>query len=358
MALSINNILRDVIRKIDASESSDTTDIYSVDLSYDTLLEQDPKLDKDTYTRLLYRLSTQYKPYTKLKTALADINKAKTILVSDKSYGTIFLSLGRSGIVSKLSAILENVGLDKKVSSSTISRVTGIVNKLPQSVATPILRELVESANITLKHSRSALNKHTIELKLVDPNTHSDSYARDAKIVAILLNAIEEDLGIRTEIAENTRDLIVDILQGRSTTKKATDSKASGNLKKQNVLKSKPPAIRTNDGRFYSLALLADLINNRLESTIAKNMGNGNFKDVLNYRTGRFADSANVVKLTQSRDGLISAFYTYMKYPYQTFEPGFNQGSPRSRDPKLLIGGAIKEIAAQKVSNRMRAVLI
>jgi len=47
-----------------------------------------------------------------------------------------------------------------------------------------------------------------------------------------------------------------------------------------------------------------------------------------------------------------------MKNPYQTFEPGFRQGSPTSRDPKLLISQSIREIAASKVGNRLRAVLI
>ena len=87
-------------------------------------------------------------------------------------------------------------------------------------------------------------------------------------------------------------------------------------------------------------------------------MGNGSDRRVLNYRTGRFAASAKVERLSESRAGLITAFYSYMKNPYQTFEPGFRQGSPKTRDPKLLIGKSIKEIAATLVGNRMRAVLV
>ena len=87
-------------------------------------------------------------------------------------------------------------------------------------------------------------------------------------------------------------------------------------------------------------------------------MGNGDDRRTLNYRTGRFAASAKVERLSQSREGMISAFYSYMKNPYQTFEPGFAQGSPQSRDPKLLIGKSIREIAATKVENRLRAVSI
>ena len=47
-----------------------------------------------------------------------------------------------------------------------------------------------------------------------------------------------------------------------------------------------------------------------------------------------------------------------MKNPYQTFEPGFQQGLPKSRDPKLLIARSIREIAAEQVANRLRSVSV
>lgn len=43
--------------------------------------------------------------------------------------------------------------------------------------------------------------------------------------------------------------------------------------------------------------------------------------------------------------------YTYMKYPYQTFEPGFAQGST-FRDPRLLIGQSIRELATQIMNEK------
>ena len=85
-------------------------------------------------------------------------------------------------------------------------------------------------------------------------------------------------------------------------------------------------------------------------------MGSGTEKRILNYRTGRFAGSAKVESMSQSRQGMITAFYSYMKNPYQTFEPGFRQGSPKTRDPKLLISQSIREIAATRVGNQLRAV--
>ena len=105
-----------------------------------------------------------------------------------------------------------------------------------------------------------------------------------------------------------------------------------------------------------SLLDLQQLINTHLQSAISANMGDGNARNVLNYRTGRFAASAAVTSLSQSRQGMITAFYEYMKNPYQTFEPGYRQGSPKTRDPKLLIATSIRQIAATKVGNKLRAV--
>lgn len=105
-----------------------------------------------------------------------------------------------------------------------------------------------------------------------------------------------------------------------------------------------------------SLSQLLVLINSQLQDVISANMGNGNSKDILNYRTGRFASTANVEYLTSSKQGMITAFYSYMKNPYATFSAGGRQSIPKSRDPKLLISRSIREIAQQVVGNRLRAV--
>jgi hypothetical protein len=75
-------------------------------------------------------------------------------------------------------------------------------------------------------------------------------------------------------------------------------------------------------------------------------------------RSGRFAESVKVERLTESRAGMITVFYTYMRNPYGTFSEGGQQQSPRSRDPKLLISKSIREIAQTRVDNRLRAVLV
>lgn len=116
--------------------------------------------------------------------------------------------------------------------------------------------------------------------------------------------------------------------------------------------------IRTNTGQFYSLTSLQTLINTHLQSVISANMGGGSETKVLNYRTGRFASSAKVERLSQSRAGMITAWYSYQNNPYQTFAPGFAQGNVPTRSPNLLVGKSIREIAATKVDNNLRAIKI
>lgn len=103
---------------------------------------------------------------------------------------------------------------------------------------------------------------------------------------------------------------------------------------------------------------LQNLINAGLTQKIKENMGSGNRKDILNLRSGRFAESANVERLTLSREGMITAFYSYMKNPYATFSAGGVQSVPNSRDPKLLISRSIRELASTAVGNRLRAVVV
>jgi hypothetical protein len=99
-------------------------------------------------------------------------------------------------------------------------------------------------------------------------------------------------------------------------------------------------------------------LNGSLVEQIKKNMGRGERRDILNLRSGRFAESVKVERLSESREGMITAFYTYMKNPYATFSAGGRQDLPRSRDPKLLISKSIRELLQQQVANRLRAVNI
>lgn len=130
------------------------------------------------------------------------------------------------------------------------------------------------------------------------------------------------------------------------------------------VLPNKPnsrgsiPRLKTIKSESGSTVSLLALLNAKLFEQIRKNMGTGNETKVLNFRTGRLAESARVERISQSREGMVSAFYNYMRNPYGTFSEGGKQQYPRSRDPKILISKSIREIGATMVGNRMRAVLV
>lgn len=113
---------------------------------------------------------------------------------------------------------------------------------------------------------------------------------------------------------------------------------------------SKP---RSPKGSFVSLINVVNIINMQLADKIRQNMGSPR----LNYRTGRFAASAKLLTPTVDKDGAIRLPYTYMKYPYQTYEPGFARGN-NQRDPKLLISKSIREIATSLVTSRLRIVRV
>jgi hypothetical protein len=116
------------------------------------------------------------------------------------------------------------------------------------------------------------------------------------------------------------------------------------------------PKITARKAETLNLVNLQNLINQSLVERVKANMGRGERRDVLNLRTGRFAESVKVERMTESRQGMITAFYSYMKNPYATFSEGGRQSSPKSRDPKLLIAKSIREIATQQVANRLRSV--
>lgn len=107
-----------------------------------------------------------------------------------------------------------------------------------------------------------------------------------------------------------------------------------------------------------SVSNLQALLTGRINAQVQKNMGTGSATNVLNYRSGRFANSVSIERLTTSREGMISVYYNYMRNPYATFSDGGVQQYPRTRDPKTLISKSIREIGASAMYNRMRAVLV
>jgi len=110
---------------------------------------------------------------------------------------------------------------------------------------------------------------------------------------------------------------------------------------------SKRSGRRTKNTGFSQTKLYAAL-NAKINTVVAKNMK----LPGLQYQTGRFASGVKITDVSKTPQGFPSIGYTYQLYPYQTFEPGFKQGSI-DRDPRKLIDRSIREIAAQIVTGRL-----
>lgn len=147
--------------------------------------------------------------------------------------------------------------------------------------------------------------------------------------------------------------------KGKAQPKKVVKSKGKGGAKKKSQTTNKMGIIAGTgapqpnkkgarmSGSPNSIIHFLGVIKSQLPQTVAKNMGDPR----LNYRSGRFASSVNITDVIQTPQGFPSVGYTYMKGPYQTFEPGYAQGSV-DRDPRKLIDASIRELAAQYAIGR------
>jgi len=164
-------------------------------------------------------------------------------------------------------------------------------------------------------------------------------------------------------LKDKTRALVTDKFKGKKNVKVSaksvkmstkTKSKGKGSKTGSKVAISaitlrtrKAKRRATNSAAARPLQMMM-MINKELPKTIKANMET----PALNNRTGRFAESVKVVDAVKTRQGFPSFGYTYQKNPYQTFEPGFAQGSPE-RDPRALISRSIREIAVEFAIGRL-----
>lgn len=255
-------------------------------------------------------------------------------------------------------------------------KVASVLRRMPLQAAKGLVSKVYEEAGApgsvkirTDINIPANISKATVVLRFTTEDKFSYSKELDTKLSKAVLGyansgKLLEDLqstGILSRVQEGVESIIAGSI-GTKPIKQSRPVNASLNSSVKSKTSSKAvehkvPQLRNLRGQFTSPSSLQSIINNSLAEQIQKNMGTGSSKSILNYRTGRFAESASVTSIIQGKTGMLTAFYTYMKYPYQTFEPGFAQGSPLTRNPKLLISKSIREIAATQVSNKMRAVL-
>lgn len=202
------------------------------------------------------------------------------------------------------------------------------------------LHLLSQETSPSMKDMLAKAIVQTIDPKVKQPK--KELYTGSIKLDSINLVDLKNAKNINASIKKSLQDL----------------KSAKAKLQQTKSKVKSAERLRTNRGQFYSLTSLQSLLDSVLVDRVKQNMGTGDRRDILNLRSGRFAESVKVERLSQSREGMITAFYTYMKNPYATFSIGGKQESPKSRDPKLLIAKSIRDVAATKVANRLKAVVI
>lgn len=397
MALTPSAIAQNLLRIVDEGTEPlrRTLDpkLHVLDISYQSVKSAYPKLTSNEYEQLINSIRLTTAQTSSLKEAMTT---SRLLYVDDAKYGTYLIAGTYKDIQLKLSTVLENAKTSNVVATNIDAAtspmsllLSSIVTRAPLATVNPIVKQLhaletTQTNKVTYRFQREGfdtagfnniLGTASVLIGFTSKDSNTAAVERDVK------RKVKEYLGsdeFKSNIIESRKEskslldelqaMTLAVLRGETYKSKSVSATATSkvvNTSKQvvNSLKlPKVPQLRDVSGKFYSLTSLQVLLNTHLQDVISANMGNepylGGQRKILNYRTGRFASSVEVTRLTQSKEGMITAFYAYMKYPYQTFEPGFAQGFPNSRDPKLLISKSIKEIAAAKVGNRMRAVLI
>jgi hypothetical protein len=185
-----------------------------------------------------------------------------------------------------------------------------------------------------------AIEKYLVEAELADQKG-SKSIRENAT------NMVEHLLVSELSKVKNSRVQRKTKASYRNKVEVSTTFKAKRSRPKKSNKKTPTTRIYSKSSSASMPLQLMVLINKDLPRVVAKNMGS----TALNYRTGRFASSVRVTDVVTTPKGFPSMGYTYDKDRYQTFEPGFAQGSV-DRDPRKLIDKSMREIAAQYAVGR------
>jgi len=222
----------------------------------------------------------------------------------------------------------------------------------------PIIKGYRYDGNIdsVLTNKGTFRKVYTVRLKLESAHANLAAAAGEKGLNKDLIEAFEQQAVMEetskssiTAIADFVEDALRDNKKAKGFSEKSKASITYKNPKKRKVIQKHPTRLRTSGGQFTSAMNIQAILNAKVKEEVADNMGKGG---ALVYRTGRFAESVSVTKVMQSRQGMLTAFYTYMKAPYQTFERGYAQGSLR-RDPRKLIAASIREIARETLSHKL-----
>lgn len=225
-----------------------------------------------------------------------------------------------------------------------LSRYSQVVTKTGKLKADYVsvvsFQEGKENIGVDSAEEKAVKNAFRLFLKDLDPETLINiqgSSTLKEKIGKVVVDSFE--IGT-LRVTKEPR-----IAKAKLSTKGSVTQKGSKNPTKATKARGgrKPPRVsKAKKGVGSTPLYLIGLWNQQLPETVAANMG----APGLENQSGRFASSVQITDITATPKGFPSVGYTYQKFPYQTFEPGYRQGSP-DRDPRKLIDRSIREIAAQ-----------
>jgi hypothetical protein len=228
-----------------------------------------------------------------------------------------------------------------------------------------IKRLITTGSSIVTKKGK--LNANYVSVISFQTNSDNIKDSKHEKAVKAVYRNFISDLNIldmkgSPSLRDKTASLVTDKFKGKKNIKvKAksvkmktkTRSKGKGSKAGAKVVltatalrRRKASAKKDASAATSALGIMV-LINKELPDAIKRNMN----IPALQNQTGRFSESVEVVNAVTTKQGFPSFGYTYQKYPYQTFEQGFAQGSPE-RDPRKLIDKSMRQIAAKLAIGR------
>jgi len=127
------------------------------------------------------------------------------------------------------------------------------------------------------------------------------------------------------------------------------------NIKQANIpLDLRIGNLKTTNTGSVSFTSVKNYINANLHRILREDvMAKGGATERLNYRTGRFAESARVVKMRALTGKTVEITVDYMKYPYNVFSPMGRLYKPL-RDPRVLIHQAVRVAFKELYINKLR----
>ena len=307
----------------------------------------------------------------KLRAAIRKLNKGRTEGNQIRQIGRNFLDIGHqdgSAVSTQrkqaAQAALFEFGMNTQtnpVISTFLKEVQDVVNlSISKKDGEPVdvVEAELESKYLNRKRGGGVEKALALELskdlqkimKAFNASEYANLKGSDSKLektTKAVLNPFAKKAAANPKIKTNFKSKKVKT----SNTKvkvKPKKSKATLGGKKNLTTIDKTPVFDTKSRR--SMFSFIAMINKKLPQTVEKNMR----APRLENQSGRFARSVEIKDVIQTRKGFPSFGYTYDKDPYQVFEvgKGLEPWASPDRDPRRLIDGSIREIAADMALGR------